>query len=325
MKTFLKFLIFLVLGVIIGTVIGYYFLATKSPVAQCNQKYTYINKTFGCENTRTIKKQEYTHFQTQLLAFIADQIKAHKVNQTSVYFRDLIQGPTFGVGEDDIYIPASLLKLPLLMTYLNVAADDPAILKRRASYSSVDNEVQQEKDLQMEIKPRTLYSVDYLLNHMIIYSDNLAYGLLVKVLEKAYPTQMPYLTTLKELGLVNPEKTTESNITVKSYASLFRQLYNSTYVSPELSEKGLTMLSKSDYKEGLVAGVPNGITVAHKFGDREGLPNGEKQLHDCGIIYYPQNPYVLCIMSRGSDSAQLTNIIKTISSKVYKEVDSRKY
>jgi len=69
--------------------------------------------------------------------------------------------------------------------------------------------------------------------------------------------------------------------------------------------------------------VPKEVRVAHKFGEL-GLPNGEKQLHDCGIIYYPGNPYLLCVMSKGKDSQKLSGIIQTISSMVYKEVDSRK-
>jgi hypothetical protein len=48
------------------------------------------------------------------------------------------------------------------------------------------------------------------------------------------------------------------------------------------------------------------------------------QLHDCGIIYYPGNPYLLCVMTRGTDWSALEKTIQTISAMTYKEVDSRK-
>jgi beta-lactamase class A len=72
----------------------------------------------------------------------------------------------------------------------------------------------------------------------------------------------------------------------------------------------------------LVAGVPAGIPVAHKFGET-GQVGGERQLHDCGIVYYPNSPYILCIMTRGNNFEELPNIIKQISSEVYKHVDGQ--
>jgi beta-lactamase class A len=84
-----------------------------------------------------------------------------------------------------------------------------------------------------------------------------------------------------------------------------------------MSEKALKLLTQTKYKDALYAGVPQHIEVAHKFGERQFLPSQEKQLHDCGIVYHPQNPYLLCIMSRGQDFKKLSNIIKNISKATY--------
>ena len=72
-----------------------------------------------------------------------------------------------------------------------------------------------------------------------------------------------------------------------------------------------------------MAELPNDIVVAHKFGERD-LEDNTKQLHDCGVVYYPQNPYLICIMTHGQSYKSLERIIQHISGKVYKEVDSRK-
>jgi beta-lactamase class A len=88
-----------------------------------------------------------------------------------------------------------------------------------------------------------------------------------------------------------------------------------------MSDKALGLLSKTAFKEGLVAGVPKEIKVAHKFGEQK---NGtEQQFHDCGVVYYPNNPYVICIMTRGNSPDELKPIIKEISQKVYREVNYR--
>lgn len=91
-----------------------------------------------------------------------------------------------------------------------------------------------------------------------------------------------------------------------------------------MSEKALELLSRSSFNKGFVAGLPKGVVVAHKFGERGGLKNNLKQFHECGIIYFPENPYLLCVMTLGENEDNLIDLIKTVSSKVYQEVDSRK-
>jgi hypothetical protein len=88
-----------------------------------------------------------------------------------------------------------------------------------------------------------------------------------------------------------------------------------------MSEKALSLLNKSDLKNGLAAGLPNNIIIADKFGERNNLDDGVKQLHDCGIIYYPDNLYYLCVMTKGSSFEDLEKILKNISAITYNEVD----
>ena len=46
-----------------------------------------------------------------------------------------------------------------------------------------------------------------------------------------------------------------------------------------------------------------------------------KQLHDCGIVYYPKHPYLLCVMTRGDSFEYLDDTIRDISHLVYQEVN----
>lgn len=111
-------------------------------------------------------------------------------------------------------------------------------------------------------------------------------------------------------------------ISPKQFALFFRILRNSTYLDLDTSEKALEILSKSDYKDGLVAGVPSDITVSHKFGEhasKDSSGNKIYQLHDCGIIYGSYN-YLLCIMTMGKDYDNLKNDIMSISKFIYGEV-----
>jgi beta-lactamase class A len=105
---------------------------------------------------------------------------------------------------------------------------------------------------------------------------------------------------------------------IKEYVSLFRVLFNVSYLNKEASEKALELLTRVEFKDGLPAGLPANIVVAHKFGER--IVNGLSQLHDCGIVYYPSHPYLICIMTRGADFTQLSKHIQEISKITYDEM-----
>jgi hypothetical protein len=88
-----------------------------------------------------------------------------------------------------------------------------------------------------------------------------------------------------------------------------------------MSEKALHLLSQVKYKDGLVKGINNPIiNIAHKFGERTYDGSNEKQLHDCGIVYLPNKPHLVCIMTRGSDFSKLNNTIVELTKVVYKEL-----
>ena len=150
---------------------------------------------------------------------------------------------------------------------------------------------------------------------MIVYSDNNSYELLIENIDNQILRQV-YLN----LG-IDLDKAMEipagNIISVKNYASFFRILFNASYLNPPSSNELLDMLTRTTFKKGLVAGVGQGTTIAHKFGERYFSDTFERQLHDCGIVYSPQKPYLVCIMTRGTDLNSLTQSIKAISSTIF--------
>jgi len=167
--------------------------------------------------------------------------------------------------------------------------------------------------------PNQSYSYQELIERMIAYSDNNATILLSKGIQEDV-----FLRPYEDLGIAPPLlQNGEYYLRVKDYATFFRVLFNASYLSREYSEKALGVLLKSEYQQGLVAGIPADIRVAHKFGERIWEDTNEHQLHDCGIVYYPNRPYLLCVMTRGKDFTPLGEVIADISSLVYKEVQTQ--
>jgi len=261
--------------------------------------------------------KELRPFNHKIRALVEERKRAGLATHVSVYFRDLENGPMFGVNVDEKFSPASLLKVPLMMAVLKEAEKDPGLLSRRLRNDRPELARSDYNGRALERGKE--YAVDELLRAMIVASDNNAVILLRTVVGDEALNAV-----FRDFGMIIPEvRPLDDSMTVREYASFFRILYNASYLDRALSQKALAYLADSDFKAGLVAGVPPGTVVAHKFGERSFYDSRTKQLHDCGIVYHPSRPYVLCVMSRGDDFVRLSGVIKDVSSLISKEVDSQ--
>jgi beta-lactamase class A len=280
-----------------------------------------INPLLECD--APVEMSELARFEDKIEDLADHLIAAGKADSISVYFRDLNNGPWFGIHESEPFLPASLFKLPVLIAYLKLAESDPSVLKQRYTMTAAAL-----KGSAHEIPhPRRLvvgrsYTVEELLEQMIVRSDNQAANLLILDFEKHFAR------VFRDLGIKVPGNNVENYMDVRSYASFFRILFNASYLSNEMSEAALQLMTKAEFTHGLQEGVPRGVQVAHKYGERViDRPRPDPplvQFHDCGIVYYPQRPYLLCVMSRGDDVAELIGSIRDISKTVYDAVDAQR-
>lgn len=249
-------------------------------------------------------------------AKIGTEIGSANVEHVSVYFRDLHNGSTFGINEKEKFTPASLLKVPIAITYYKIAEEDPGLLKKEFTYRGVENSDFAVPNFKPEIslEEGKTYSIEEMIAIMIKYSDNDASRVL-----SGNMSEEDFFRVYTDFGIdISTMEQRENYMTVKDYAAFFRILYNSSYLKREFSEKVLGLLSEISFKDGLVSGVPSGIKVSHKFGER--VMGNLVQLHDCGIVYYPNHPYLLCVMTRGSDFGRLKSTVAGISREVYAQV-----
>lgn len=158
------------------------------------------------------------------------------------------------------------------------------------------------------------------MRRMIVFSDNTSKELLRLRLESLSPGIIDQ--TFIDLGISMQNPDGSQFITVSSYASLFRILYNASYLDRDSSQLALQLLLESEFPNGIESGVPKTTQVAHKFGYLDFLPT-EKQFHDCGIVYHPKRPYLLCVMTRGKDPDTIVSVIGKISEAVWDEVEVR--
>lgn len=318
----LLFLLFLVGGTT-GWISNELFRNTNKNSSNIFEKhesgYKYINPLLSCEVPQGQGNTEFTSLEYKIKTLIEKKIEQNLAAEASVYVRDLNNGPWIGINEDANFSPASLLKVPLMIAILKQAETDSSILQKKITYDTLLTTIPQTITPKKHVEVGKSYTVEELLTYMIGYSDNLAKDLLANILEG---DSLDQIFTDLEINIPDIKKP-EDFMSVKQYASFFRILYNSSYLNKQMSEKALSLLGLTDFARGIIAGVPPNIKVANKFGERELRENELKQLHDCGIVYLPQKPYLLCIMTRGQNLDNLITIIQNISELIYKNLSKK--
>ena len=311
----------LLLVLFLGLFLGRTFWGGNSvPFREIRQKTSYqlINPLLDFEELEETKRKDLVALRKKLEGFVESRVgnvENSKITHISIYFRELKTGPWIGINENEKFTPASLLKVPLMIAYFKIAETNPSFLSQEIKYQkTIEDGILYKESL---VEGRS-YTINELIRRMIVYSDNQATFLLLKHLKKQQVERI-----YQDLGLeIIPKESTQENIMlVKEYSSFFRVLYNASYLNKEMSEKALQLLLQVKYDQGLVAGVPKEIKIAHKFGDRGYSLNNIKQLHDCGIIYHPKKPYLLCVMTRGTNIPILEETIREISKIVYQTVN----
>jgi beta-lactamase class A len=309
--------VFLFLG---GFIIGRYIYGKNTLPKKTERhegQYQFINPLLECDLGDDYISTELKNFKTGIEDIVERLIGEGKAKVIAVYFRDLNNGPVFEINREKFFIPGSLLKIPILMGYLKAAEMDPSILDAKIKFEGLDIRGAQFFKPPEDLVPGKYYTIRDLLRRMIVYSDNYSAWLLVKhdisgFREKVY----------SDLGLPIPEKTQGTyTLNIKNDAAFFRVLFNASYLSKEMSNLALELLSNSQFEDGIVRSVPAGIPIAHKFG--ESFDGQSKQLHDCGIVYYPSYPYLLCVMTKGDDFNDLSLAISEVSRAAYENVDKQ--
>lgn len=278
------------------------------------------NPLLECETgQQTISKGAIRPFPAKMEDAIQREKQQGHIEFASFYFRDLNNGAWFGVNEQEQFKPASLLKVPLMLYYLKQADQDPSILEEKVIYQQNGPESHQFFTPLSQLEPENEYTVEEAIESMITNSDNRAS---VVLSERASPQRLDDLLILLGIGPVSKDPA-EVFISVRQYASFFRILFNASYVSQTRSEQALRLLRDINFKGGLRAGIPANITVAHKFREATNLDTRDVQFHDCGIVYYPNKPFLVCIMTRGRDMEKVAEAVTRISRQVFEEVDSQ--
>ena len=223
---------------------------------------------------------------------------------------------------------ASTMKVPIMIELFRQAKEgrlrlDDTMVVTNTFTSIVDGSPYQlstSEDSDGEIYKATGHPLSYrqLCEAMITVSSNLAANLLIERLGAKSVQQTveslgaPGMQVLRgvedqkafDLGLNN---TTDA----EGLATLMWTIARGEAVSREASAGMVEILKRQRFREGIPAGVPDGIVTANKTGSITRIR------HDAAIVYAPR-PYVLVVLVRGlDDGAKADALIAEISRAIF--------
>jgi beta-lactamase class A len=224
-----------------------------------------------------------------------------------IYFEYLPTGTTIGVNEDHYFTAESLLKVPVVMAYFHK--------KERLGMTSDPTVAILPSELNSHFGDLYKKGAGYRINLgdavklALEKSDNTASLVLADQISES---DFQYVYD----GLDIPEMVSGKTpiITAQEYSSILKSLYFGSVLNYDDSEYILSLLTHTDFTNMLPSGVPAGIPVAHKIG----LVNGQLYV-DCGIVYVPQKPYSLCMVSKTNENTAIQRMHR-LSKMVYQYV-----
>lgn len=250
----------------------------------------------------------YQHLKLQLEKKVDSLTADGAVKDISVYIRDFEFSGWMEINADKKYHPGSLLKLGALFNILQQAERDTSLLHKKIAYVPTTEKIPTQTYCTRTIQAHSSYTVEELLHYMIASSDNMATSALQKVLN-----YQQYLKVFSTLNLAEPDGSDPNySVTAKDFSAFLKVLYNGTFLSPEMSEKAMEIMLDCDFKKGMVEGLPSGTKIAHKFGE---WSDGSKrhELHETGIVYLGSRPYLITIMTGGSDLEKIRKCIPILT------------
>jgi beta-lactamase class A len=247
-----------------------------------------------------------------------------------VAFKDLTNGSEIAVNGDIVFPIASMVKIPILLEFFKQAM---------ARKLSPDKRVWIEKEHKVADSGVLQYLGDHTVNCtlrdlavlMINVSDNTAANLLIDFVGMDNVN-----STLRTLGLEatrlarkmmdvkaaiggNENVSTPSEIT-----SLLRKLQTHEGIDEGVARECLNILKMPKLERYLSSGLPPGTVVANKPGELPGV------LLDGGVIYLPDHPYVLSVMTtftcnRLSAQAVIHRVSKIVYEHVWRVAQSSEF
>ncbi len=233
--------------------------------------------------------------------------------QKSFYFEYLPDGTSIKIGDDKELVAASLIKLPLVMNLYHAA--ELGRIDLNATMTVTESEVDGGYgDLYLKGAGHKL-TLRQAAQYALEQSDNTAAHVIYDAMQGVLSYDQE---SLAQLDIDQTLQNGQAVISAKSYSSILKSLYFASYLTKNSSQELLGYLAKSESTNRLTKYLPADVPVAHKIG----VNNTNWSESDCGVVYVPKRPYLICVMV-GLPDEEANTFIAEVSKDVYDFVVSK--
>lgn len=231
------------------------------------------------------------------------------------FYKNLHTGECFGLNQQEEFLAASVIKLPVYAVIMKLAAEGRVDLSETL--------ICREED---KLPPcGALYfftgevaaDIRTLCGLMISLSDNAATNLLLRRfgldflneqfrqigMEKTHLERLLFDGEASARGL-------ENKIVPEEIGALFEQIARRSFVSEQVSAEMEKLLLEQQINHKIPGYLPEGTPVAHKTGEDDGITN------DVGIVF-AKEPFVLCFAYNGPDVPLAERTLRQLALDLY--------
>jgi len=260
-------------------------------------------------------------------------IKESGAKTVGVAVYDEKSGSSLLINEHNIFHAASTMKLPVMMRIFELSEKkmltmDNRIEVRNSFSSIVDGStfsLNREDDGEQTLYGRIGQQapINELVDKMIVRSSNLATNILI---EKAGAKESTDLVRRLGGGDMTVRRGVEdakafragliNTTTAYDLMILLRGILERKFLSSESCDQMIEILLKQEFNDGIPAGLPKAVRVAHKTGSITEIR------HDAAIVF-PQNdrPYVIVILTQGiKEEKKADSLIAAIAKTVHQAI-----
>ncbi len=210
--------------------------------------------------------------------------------KASVVVHNLADGRYAAARDSEVYYAASTYKAAVLLEAYRQ--------KEAGEIDFADKVTLEEKYTEndlgtleyLKIKPNDKVSIGDAVKGMIVVSDTPLALMLIDQLD-ANKVDDTIRSTGASVMTINDR---ELPTTALDLTQLMIAIAAGLGVSPASRDEMLGYLAQEWFREGIVAGVPDGTTLAHKSG------NFTDATHDAAIVWGPAGPYAITVLTDGS-------------------------
>lgn len=264
------------------------------------------------------------------LARIEARIAQEPGAQVGLAYIDLASRDTIFLNADTSFHAASTMKVPVMIELFRRASTGSFAMSQALlivnQFSSIvdgspyalDPGSDSDSSLYRRIGGRV--PVDTLLRLMITRSSNLATNTLIQLVGADAVTRTMRSLGARRINVLRGvedgkafDKGMNNTTTARDLAIILQAIEEGRAAPPAATKEMRDILLAQEFNEKIPAGLPAGVSVAHKTGEITA------HSHDAAIVYPPgRRPYVLVVLTRGiQDGARASKLIADISSMVY--------